>query len=200
MKTKGIKMKIFITFTNLEHTPALDEHIHEKSQKLEKLWNGSSEIRWTCFINNGQHKAEVKWLGGKREYQASAEGKDMYRSIHEAVSKLEKQMVKEKDKIKNKMHRKTTELVINDPQSAWGDFEGMKQEEEQKVVDLAAFRKKKMSYEDKKKKKAMVKLTTPPVVKKVIKAKKLSVKKAQAPAKSKKILKITKTKKKSMTA
>ncbi len=148
-------MKIFITFTNLEHTESLDKHIHDRSQKLERFWNGVGELHWTCFINNGRHKAEVKCLGGKWNYQASAEGHDMYRSILQAVAKLEKQLARDKDKIKNKMHREVVDLVINDPQDAWGDYEAQKEEEAERVVNLADYRKRKITYEEKKKKKTL---------------------------------------------
>lgn len=180
-------MKISVTFTNLDHTPSLDEHIREKCLKLKRFWNDSGEVFWTCSINNGEHRAEVKWLGPVGEYQAMAHGRDMYESIRSAVLKLEKQLAKEKDKIKNKIHREKKEIVIHDLSSAWGDFEGTQQEEKEKVLNLAWFRKQK-AISQKNKSKKLPKISA-------------SKKKSQGPkAKSKKIIRIPKIKKKMKSA
>ena len=48
-------MNIKISFKNLEHTPALDEKIREKTGRLEKYLGGGTEVHWTCSVHDGHH-------------------------------------------------------------------------------------------------------------------------------------------------
>ena len=99
-------MKLTISFTNLEHTPSLDERIQEKSQKLDKYLEKSSHMKWSCYVkDNGHHYAEVDVVCAHFEYHATAGTDSLYKSIDKVISKLEKQMAKRKDKLKNKSKR-----------------------------------------------------------------------------------------------
>ena len=54
-------MKIVSSFKHLDHTPALDEKIEAKSQKLKKFFEGNFEVYWTCYIReDGNQCADVK--------------------------------------------------------------------------------------------------------------------------------------------
>ena len=113
-------MKITITFLHLEHTESLDERIREKSQKLKKFFQGEPHIKWTCYVKNGRHYAEVSIHGGKKSnYHATAHSENLYKTIDLAVEKVEKQLHKHKDKVKNKIHKKKKEKVILEPENAW---------------------------------------------------------------------------------
>lgn len=99
-------MKIKVSFKNLEHTPALDEKIHQKTEKLEKYLDGNTEVHWTCRVNEGGlHSADIHLSGPSFQYNASADSDSMYKSLDMAISKIEKQLSRKKDKWKNKIHR-----------------------------------------------------------------------------------------------
>lgn len=115
-------MRITTSFLHLEHTPALDEKIFEASQKLEKFFHAKGNIKWSCYVKNGQHFAEIYYHAPSCEYHAKACSDNMYHTIDLAVEKLEKQMSKKKEKF-NKMHRKSPEMIILDPEMAWTDYE-----------------------------------------------------------------------------
>ena len=105
-------MKIVSTFKHLEHTPALDQKIKEKSQKLKKYFDGNLEVFWTCSAReSGDHHAEIKLLGPGFEFHASGHSDSLYKSLDLAISKVEKQLHKKKDKRRDHIHHKHDQPV-----------------------------------------------------------------------------------------
>ncbi len=115
-------MKITTSFLHLEHTPALDLKIKESSEKLEKFFQSKGTLKWSCYVKNGEHFAEIYYHAPSCEYHAKAWSENLYRSIDMAVEKIEKQAFKKKDKY-NKIHRDKSEMIIVDPEMAWTDYE-----------------------------------------------------------------------------
>ncbi len=115
-------MKITTSFLHLEHTPALDEKISKESERLEKFFKSQGMMKWSCYVKNGIHYAEIYYHAPSCEYHAKASSESMYYSIDMAVEKIEKQVMKKKDKY-NKVHRERTQMIILDPLAAWTDYE-----------------------------------------------------------------------------
>ena len=113
-------MNVTISFKGLDHTESLDNRIREKSSKLEKLLNGKIDIKWTCWVKEGGHHAEVKINGPHFNYHASAVSDSLYKTIDLALAKTTKQITKKKDRWKNHIHD-NQELEIRDPEQAWLD-------------------------------------------------------------------------------
>jgi putative sigma-54 modulation protein len=97
-------MKLKISFKHLEHTPALDQRIKEKSEKFEKYFQGNTNIQWFCWVHNDEHWAEIKVHGPKFDFFAKACADNMYKSLDLVVDKMERQIEKQKDLKRNKMH------------------------------------------------------------------------------------------------
>ena len=97
-------MKVSISFKHLEHTPSLDSRIQEKSQRLKKYFDGELEAKWTCSADQGQHHTELSIHGPHFHMQASGESDNLYKSLDIVVDKIERQLSKQKDKWKEKMH------------------------------------------------------------------------------------------------
>jgi len=97
-------MKLKISFKHLDHTPALDERIREKSEKLEKYFEGNTSVSWTCWVSGDDHWAEIKAHGPKFDFFAKACADNMYKCLDLCVEKMEKQFDKQKDLYKNKIH------------------------------------------------------------------------------------------------
>lgn len=116
-------MKVTITFLHLDHTESLDQRIRQKSEKIDKYFPGRSHIKWTCFVKNGQHYAEVTVHAPRSSYHATAKSETLYKSLDKVVDKLEKQVNKKKEKVKNRIHRKQEQKIILDPEAAWGEYE-----------------------------------------------------------------------------
>ncbi|WP_127714726.1 ribosome hibernation-promoting factor, HPF/YfiA family [Halobacteriovorax sp. HLS] len=117
-------MKVTISFLHLEHTQALDERIHEKSAKLEKFIDGEIKLKWSCFVKDGQHYAEVDLNGPMFHYHATGHTDSLYKTIDVVVDKLEKQLSKRKGKWKNNKQRKAgKDIEVYDPEMAWGEYD-----------------------------------------------------------------------------
>lgn len=115
-------MKVTISFKNIEHTDSLDNRIQEKSEKLTKYFQGNTNVKWICSAKDGVHISELNLSGPHFEYHAKAQSDNLYKTLDMAVSKIEKQIIRKKEKLKNKMHRKRSELVILDPELAWSEY------------------------------------------------------------------------------
>lgn len=117
-------MKVTISFQNIEHTPSLDSRINEKSEKLKKWLEGKSHLKWNCYIKDNHHYAEVDMVGPRCEFHATAKSDNLYKCIDLVINKLEKQISKKTDKVKNKLHRKgNSKPVILDVEQAWSDYD-----------------------------------------------------------------------------
>lgn len=97
-------MKLKITFKHLDHTPALDEKIKEKSEKFEKYFQGNITVSWICWVHEDKHWAEVKVHGPKFDFFAKAHADNMYKSLDLVVDKMERQIEKAKSQKRNKLH------------------------------------------------------------------------------------------------
>jgi len=98
-------MKIQSIFRQLEHTPALDQRIKEKSSKLNKYFDGNLSLVWTCYLQeDDQHCSELLVKGPGFDFHAKAISNNLYKTFDKVISKIEKQLVKKKSKLRNKVH------------------------------------------------------------------------------------------------
>jgi putative sigma-54 modulation protein len=117
-------MKVTITFRHLEHTPSLDERIHEKSERLSKYLGGKSNIKWSCSVKEGIHYAEVDLSGPNYKYQATGSRENLYKTFDMVVAKVERQIKIKKEKLTDKKSRMPhKDLQIFEPENAWTDYE-----------------------------------------------------------------------------
>lgn len=124
-------MKIVSSFKHLEHTPALDAKIEAKSKKLKKFFDGNFEVHWTCYVrDDGAHCADIKLLGPSFEYHAAAHSDSLYKTLDQAVNKIEKQVSKKKDKWRSKINKKH-QASFKDHQTADSEWDEQYWEEKE---------------------------------------------------------------------
>lgn len=104
-------MKLKISFKHLDHTPALDERILEKSQKFEKFYKGNVDVQWICWVHEEKHWAEVKVHGPKFDFFAKAHADNMYKSLDLVVEKIERQFEKQKGQKKNRIQEASNQSL-----------------------------------------------------------------------------------------
>jgi putative sigma-54 modulation protein len=97
-------MNLKISFKQLDHTPALDQRIKEKSEKLEKYFEGNISVSWVCWVHENKHWAEMKVHGPKFDFFAKGFADNMYKSLDIVVDKMERQFQKRKGIWKNQIH------------------------------------------------------------------------------------------------
>lgn len=85
-------MDINITFRHMEHTPALDELIKKKTEKLAQIATGAQRFDWTCDVDNKVHRAELQSHINGKDYVAHSESDDLYKAIDLVVKKFKNQL------------------------------------------------------------------------------------------------------------
>jgi putative sigma-54 modulation protein len=92
-------MNIIVNGRHLEITPALKNYSVEKMGKFEKYLPNITETVVTLSVEKYRHKAEVLMKVNGYMIQAESVTGEIYSSIDEVVEKLEKQVVKYKEKL-----------------------------------------------------------------------------------------------------
>ncbi|GAA5098629.1 ribosome hibernation-promoting factor, HPF/YfiA family [Wohlfahrtiimonas larvae] len=92
-------MNINITGDGLELTPALQEHVKERLNKIERHRDQITQVDVVLSVTNKRQKAEITMVvPHSPDINAESTTDDLYISIDEAVDKLSKQYLKMKDK------------------------------------------------------------------------------------------------------
>jgi putative sigma-54 modulation protein len=94
-------MQINITGHHVELTDALHEYVHSKFEKLERHFDNITNVQVTLSVEKlrQQAEADVHLAGGK--LFATHEHEDMYAAIDGLTDKLDRQIIKHKEKTKN---------------------------------------------------------------------------------------------------
>lgn len=94
-------MRINLTGLHLELTDSLRSYIEEKFSKLERHFDNVIDVRVVLSIEKQRQKAEANLLLGGNQIHAVAETDDMYATIDSLLDKLDRQLVKHKEKLKD---------------------------------------------------------------------------------------------------
>jgi len=122
-------MQISVTFRNMESSEALKEYANKKIGKLKKYLNSSFEAQVNFSVNKkSQHLASVNLFSNSGlNIQGEEKTKDMYSSIDLVMTKLERQIKKHKQKLRNyapsKMPSKVAQLNVYAPESFYEDVD-----------------------------------------------------------------------------
>lgn len=95
-------MQINFTGHRMDVTPALRAFAQEKFDKLERHFDKITAINVVFDVEKLRQIAEATILVNKGELHASSESDDMYSAIDLLIDKLDKQLIKHKEKIKDR--------------------------------------------------------------------------------------------------
>ena len=93
-------MQVSVTFRNLESKEVLREYAQEKMAKLNKYLDSPLEGNVILVVEKHRHIAEVNLVAQRVNLNAREETEDMFSAIDRAVDKLERQLLKHKEKVK----------------------------------------------------------------------------------------------------
>ena len=96
-----------ITGRHVDVTPALREFAEEKLSKIERLLDGAVEAHLVLMIEKHRHVAEIQIKSKTGIFSAHMETGDLYASIGEVADKLERQVLKHKEKLKDHKHHQS---------------------------------------------------------------------------------------------
>ena len=94
-------MQVNITFRHLESTEALKAHAREKVEHIQRYVDRPSEAHVVLYVENLEHHADINLKAGPFLLRGRAKSNDMYASIDAAADKIERQLKKHKEKLKN---------------------------------------------------------------------------------------------------
>jgi putative sigma-54 modulation protein len=101
-------MQINITGHRLDVTPALRAFTEEKFDRLERHFDQITAINVVFDVEKLRQIAEATVIVAKAELHASSESEDMYAAIDMLVDKLNRQLIKHKEKLQD--HRDHRDL------------------------------------------------------------------------------------------
>lgn len=103
-------MQVSIEGHHVEVTPALRAFTEEKFDRLERHFDQITAINVILNIEKIRQIAEATILVNKGEIHASSESEDLYAAIDVLVDKLNRQLLKHKEKLLDKRnHREKDE-------------------------------------------------------------------------------------------
>ena len=91
---------IQITGRHVEVTPPIQEYVKSKFERIERHFDHITNAHVILEVEKQDHKAEATiHAAGHADLFASAKEKNMYAAIDALVDKLDRQIIKHKEKI-----------------------------------------------------------------------------------------------------
>ena len=96
-------MKISVVARHMDVTDAMRSYAEEKAGKLPRFFNGLQSAAITLDLDAGKHIVEIVASGThKSVFVARHGGDDMYASVDQCVRKLEEQLRRHKDRVRDR--------------------------------------------------------------------------------------------------
>ena len=105
-------MQINLTGHHVDITDSLRNYVNEKMERLERHFDKVSNTHVILTLEKLVHKAEATVHMSGNDIFAEASEADMYAAIDSLVDKLDRQVKKHKEKLKNHLHHKQNEIPI----------------------------------------------------------------------------------------
>lgn len=109
-------MQVKISFQNMDHSNPLEQHAHEKLEKLHELLKRNDqkppfyvELWLKANKLHPHHAAELHLKTSLFDLHAHDEGTDMYVILDNTIDKMVKLVMKEKTKNRDKQQKAKTE-------------------------------------------------------------------------------------------
>ena len=109
-------MKINIRGEKIEVTPAIRQHIESKITKLEPYFENSDELTAYVLIKIRRHEQIIEVTVPTKKFTLRAEERhsDLYASVDLVIDKLERQIRKNKSRLKKHKHQPISSFAFDD--------------------------------------------------------------------------------------
>lgn len=91
-------MQLTVSGHHIDITDGMRTHVEDKFQKLQRHIDHITNIAVTLIVEKQVHKAEANLHISGADLFASAESDDMYAAIDALAEKLDRQIIKHKEK------------------------------------------------------------------------------------------------------
>lgn len=94
-------MQINVTGRHVDITPALRDYVNDKMQRISRHFDHVISMNVILSVEKHQNEAEATLLAAGKSVFANAFDADMYAAIDSLVDKLDKQVRRYKDRLRN---------------------------------------------------------------------------------------------------
>ena len=94
-------MHVTVTFRHLDSSDALRRYAEEKTERLVKYLIEPAEVHWVLSVEKIRHIADVTIVTNGVTIKAQEDTEDMYSAIDLVIDKLEKQVKRYKERLKD---------------------------------------------------------------------------------------------------
>jgi len=99
-------MKFEYTGRHVEVTPAMRSHVEDHFKRMRHLFNGDSgKAHVIIEVERGRHRSEIVLNWRRDVLTATTTNQDMYQSLAQTITKIEKQVLRLKNKKVDRSHR-----------------------------------------------------------------------------------------------
>lgn len=106
-------MQLNLSGHHIDITPALRDYVNTKLGRLERYFDHVTNMHVVLSVEKLVHKAEAKMHVSRANLFAESESEDMYAAIDALADKLERQIKKHKEKMKNHNQAEARDQVIS---------------------------------------------------------------------------------------
>lgn len=92
-------MQLNITGHHVDLTDSLKNYVSSKLEKLERHFDKINNVQVTLSVEKSRHKAEAVLHVSGADIHGTAEQEDMYAAIDLMTDKLDRQIIKQKEKM-----------------------------------------------------------------------------------------------------
>lgn len=107
-------MQIQVTFRHVESSEAVKEYAREKVGKIQKYLDGPIGVSITLGVEKHRHEADVIVTASGLKIHGRETTGDFFSAIDLVMDKLEKQVKRYREKLKN-VHRRDRNLLMEQP-------------------------------------------------------------------------------------
>ena len=136
-------MQTSVTFKNLDPSEHLKAYVSDKLDRFDKFLDNPAEANVVLAVEKFRHIAEINIAGDKLKINGKEETIDMYSAIDMTLDKLEKQIKKSKEKI-----RERRSAGKNRSRSIVEEAENLAEDESERQVKIRNIEYKPMDVEE----------------------------------------------------
>lgn len=97
-------MQLSISGHHVELTESINEYVHNKFERLERHSDHITQVHVILSIEKNRQQAEATAHVTGAELFANADAEDMYAAIDQLIDKLDRQVLKHKEKLVARHH------------------------------------------------------------------------------------------------
>ena len=92
-------MQVTISGQHVEITDTLREYVRQKLARIDRHFGPVIRSHVVLHVEKNRHRVETRIHTKGTQWHATAEDKDMYAAIDRVVDKLDRQVIKHKEKV-----------------------------------------------------------------------------------------------------